>query len=225
MSAQKFTAQALVKDLGLISYEDGYREQERRHAAVLSGHIPAAILVLEHKPVLTLGKHADPSFILSSAEKLEREGVERVSTDRGGEVTAHMPGQIVMYPILPLTAMRLQPRAYVDVLLKAVIATLAKFGIQARCSSEFPGVWVGDKKICAVGVRIRERVSLHGIALNVNNSLDLFRAIVPCGIRHLGVTSMAQESGKEVDMSAVRHELLIQLGLGLGLELISDDVL
>lgn len=207
--------------LGTVSYEEGYRQQEFYHAQVLAAKLPGCILALEHTPVLTLGKHADPTLIYISEEERAAEGIDLVQTDRGGEVTAHMPGQLVVYPILPLVALRIPPRAYVNILLRAVIDTLKVWGIDSRCDPEHPGVWVGTEKICAIGVRIRERVSLHGIALNVNNSLHLFKRIVPCGIRNRGVTSMALELSAVVDMDALRDELVrrLQLGLGLGPDL------
>lgn len=208
-----------VKYLGTLSYHEGYAAQEFYHGQVVKKESEGCVLALEHRPVFTLGLHADPKLILIDAEQMLKDGIDCVKTDRGGEVTAHMPGQLVVYPILPLVALRIQPRAYVNILMRAVIDSLALWGIDSRCDAEYPGVWVGNNKICAVGVRIRERVSMHGIALNVNNSLQLFEQIVPCGIRERGVTSMARELGHVIDMSELRHELLRRLGLGLGLRL------
>jgi len=205
--------------LGTQSYARGYSIQEHYHEQVLKGALPGAILALEHSSVFTLGKHADPELILISSEKMLEDGIDCVRTDRGGEVTAHMPGQLVIYPILPLVELRIQPRVYVNKLMRAVIDTLSLWGIESRCDAEHPGVWVGANKICAVGVRIRERVSMHGIALNVNNSLQLFEQIIPCGIRDRGVTSMAMELGHVIDMKQLSYELLRQLGLGLGIQL------
>lgn len=212
-----------VKFLGIQSYTEGYATQEYYHGEVLKRALPGCILALEHSSVFTLGKHADPGLILISAEKMLEEGIDCVKTDRGGEVTAHMPGQLVIYPILPLVELRIQPRAYVNKLMRAVIDTLSLWGIESRCDSEHPGVWVGSNKICAVGVRIRERVSMHGIALNVNNSLQLFEQIIPCGIRDRGVTSMTMELGRVIDMKKLSYELLRRLGLGLGIQLDLQD--
>ena len=210
---------ALLKSFGTISYQEGYRLQEDFHQKVKSSELPAVFLVLEHTPVLTLGKHADMNFVLLDASEMSRRGIDCIRTDRGGEVTAHMPGQIVVYPILPVTTFGLGAREYVNALMQAVIKTLAKWGIKARCDAEFPGVWVGSNKICAVGVRIKERVSLHGIALNVNNSLELFKSIVPCGIQHLGVTSLAQELGHAVSDLDVRNELCQRLSEALSIDI------
>ncbi|MBC7658289.1 MAG: lipoyl(octanoyl) transferase LipB [Chitinophagaceae bacterium] len=222
MSVEKSHSESVkvkVIDLGTISYVRGYELQEHYHQKVRDGELAGVILMLEHNPVLTLGKHSDPSMILATDSELKESHVDRVNTDRGGEVTAHMPGQLVIYPILPLVKLGLQARAYVNALMQAVIETLAVWDIKARCDSQYPGVWVENRKICAVGVRIRERVSLHGIALNVNNSLDLFERIVPCGISHLGVTSMAKELGRTIVMEQLRVELLERLDRRLGVPL------
>jgi len=211
--------------LGTVSYQNGYEQQEFFHAQVVAETLPGCILTLEHTPVLTLGKHADPSLVFISEAERHTQGIDLVQTDRGGEVTAHMPGQLVVYPILPLVALRIQPRAYVNILVRAVIDTLAVWGIESRCDADHPGVWVGMNKICAIGVRIRERVSMHGIALNANNSLHLFERIVPCGIRDRGVTSMALELDRVIDMDALRNELVrrLQLGLGFGHDVQADS--
>jgi lipoyl(octanoyl) transferase len=205
--------------LGTVSYSDGYQAQELYHKKVLAEELSGCIISLEHRNVLTLGKHADPEMILIDAKTLEADGIECVRTDRGGEVTAHMPGQLVVYPILPLVKLQIQARFYVNALMRAVIETLKIYGIESRCDAEHPGVWVGSNKICAVGVRIRERVSMHGIALNVNNSLKLFEQIIPCGIRNRGVTSMAQELKRVIDIEVLRAELIARLGAQLGLRL------
>lgn len=217
--SEPLSRKAQVKNLGTMSYVDGQRLQEDYHRKVRDGEVPGVILILEHFPVFTLGKHADLGYVLLDENELSRLGIDCLRTDRGGEVTAHMPGQIVAYPILPVMFLGFGAREYVNALMQAVIKTLAKWGVKARCDAEFPGVWVGTNKICAVGVRIKERVSLHGIALNVNNSLELFESIVPCGIKHLGVTSLAQELGYQVSEVEVRAELCQRLAEALDLEL------
>lgn len=218
MSASTFES-VIAVPLGIRTYEEGLALQLRYHERVRSGELPGVILFLQHTPVLTLGKNADPSLILASEADLREQGVDRVATDRGGEVTAHMPGQLVIYPILPLQRMRLPVKSYVEGLQRAVIQTLKRWNLHAICDSAFPGVWIGSNKICAVGVRIRERVSMHGIALNVNNSLDLFTRIIPCGIRDRGVTSMAHELQGEVDMDEVLRALSHALSQALQVEL------
>jgi lipoate-protein ligase B len=192
-----------VFDCGLLPYGKALEIQHQLHNEVLEGQRFGAIMMLQHQPVLTLGKNADAGLLLAQPESLEAAGIEVVATDRGGEVTAHEPGQLVVYPVLPLHQLRLPPKRYVDRLLDTVIFTLQHFGIAGASDPDYPGVWIGRDKICAIGIRVKERVSLHGIALNVVNDLKLFHLIVPCGIRERGVTSMENLLGSRPDLSDV----------------------
>jgi lipoate-protein ligase B len=197
-----------LKRYPVLDYLAALEEQRRLHRLVQTGDSPGFLMLVQHPPTLTLGRHATADNLLWSRDQYEAQGVAVVETDRGGEVTAHMPGQTVMYPIIPLARHKLSPRPFVDKLMQAVIATLGAFAIEAHQDPEHPGVWVGADKICAVGVRIRSRVSMHGIALNVNNSLSLFEAIVPCGIHGRGVTSMSWLRGEPVDQRLVEQCLV-----------------
>lgn len=197
-----------LSSLGVVTYLEGWRLQQSLHSRVLAGESAAGMILLEHSPVITLGKHGDRSFVLKELDELKSLGVELVQSDRGGEATLHMPGQLVIYPILPLTKMRLAPKSYVEKLLKTVILTLDDFGIEASDDNLHPGVWVGRDKICAVGVRISARVSMHGIALNLANPLSLFQTIVPCGIRDRGVCSMQTILGEAPSRAAVEERFL-----------------
>lgn len=194
-------------DVGLMDYAECLKLQQKTHEECVrtcSGH---TVIYVEHPPVLTLGLNADAGFIVWSSEQLQKEGVQVVRTDRGGEVTAHMPGQLVVYPILHLTQLNLGPKKYVQLLEDVVLQTLKAFSIEGRRDEKFPGVWVGSNKICAVGIRIKDRVSMHGIALNICNDLSLFERIVPCGISSArGVTSMARHLGFAVEVGAVQRE-------------------
>jgi lipoate-protein ligase B len=136
--------------------------------------------------------------------------------DRGGEVTAHEPGQLVVYPILKLADHGLAPKSYVALLERAVIATLARFGVTATIDAERPGVWVGFNKICAVGVRVKERATLHGIALNVSNDLSTFREIVACGLQGRGVTTLGRVLRRDVTVPEIAEALLAELAPSLG---------
>lgn len=187
--------------------------QERVRAAVIDGSSPGEILLCEHDPVVTLGRSADPAHVLASNEALAAAGVTLLRASRGGDVTYHGPGQLVAYPIVEL---RRGVLAHVEAMANAVMAVLAELGIEGRWSRERPGVWVdaGDPtrgapqgpaqktadepaKICAFGVHVRRRVAIHGLALNVTDEplatdrLAGFSAIVPCGIAHANVTSIA----------------------------------
>ena len=195
-----------------ISYESALDRQKELHASVLEGRLDGAIMTLEHPPVLTLGKHASKEFLHLSPEELSRRGVDLVETERGGEVTAHMPGQLVVYPILPIKKLGIGPKKLVDeVLLGSVIKVLKDYGIIGRLDCDNPGVWVEDRKICAVGIRVSQRISTHGIALNVCNDLSLFNLIVPCGIKDRGVTSMAQELDQDVSIDSVKSDILLKI--------------
>jgi lipoate-protein ligase B len=207
------------RHLGQIAYNEALNLQHDVHAKVKSGELEAVILSLEHPKTLTLGKHATRDNLLLAPEQLESQGVVLCQTDRGGEVTAHNPGQLVIYPILPIASLGLSPRRYVDILCTSVIETLSQYGIESRQDEQFPGVWVGNQKICAIGVRISSRVSMHGLALNVNNALDLFTVIIPCGIRQRGVTSMQQVLSAPMDFQTVRETLVGSLAKNLGLKL------
>ncbi len=183
-----------ARHLGVMSYKDCLEVQHQTHRYVLEAPGRGVILTVEHPSVITLGKHANPANLLWSSEWLRAHSIDLCETDRGGEVTAHEPGQLVMYPILRLADFLLSPKRYVALLEEVVIALLADLGITSSVDSERPGVWVGGEKICALGVRIKDRVSMHGIALNILNSLDIFNLIVPCGLQGRGVTSIARQS-------------------------------
>jgi lipoyl(octanoyl) transferase len=174
--------------LGRVPYAQALRLQEHVWGQVAEGRAADTLLVLEHEPVITLGRSADPANVLATPEDLLQEGISVVRTSRGGDVTVHGPGQIVGYPIFHL---RRGVRAHVKAMAEGIIAVLGLLGIPAEWRESQPGVWVGADKICAVGVCVRRRVGSHGFALNVNNDLSAFQTIVPCGLRQAGVTSVA----------------------------------
>jgi lipoate-protein ligase B len=205
-----------------LDYDVAYEEQMKWHFKVCQQESSGVIIVVEHPRTITLGKHAQVNHILVDRETLAREGITLIQTDRGGEVTAHMPGQIVLYPILPLAKLGLSPKTYVDLLSRVVIATLAEFSIHGVYDPQYPGIWVGSEKICAIGIRIRSRVSLHGIALNVSNDLSLFGKIIPCGIHARGVTSMQRQAHQNLDRAQVEKVLLKNFSEILGRPVISN---
>jgi lipoyl(octanoyl) transferase len=178
--------------LGRVGYEEGLRLQEARVSAVQAGSAPDALYLLEHDPVLTLGRSAHRENIVASSTDLSRLGIQVFECGRGGDVTYHGPGQLVGYPILNLSPDRKDVWKYVRGLEEALIRSLAEYDIQASRFERLTGVWVGQEKIAAIGVRVSRWVTSHGFALNVTTNLDHFRTIVPCGIRSYGVTSMAR---------------------------------
>ncbi len=187
---------------GLTPYQDAWQLQQRVAERVRRGSDPVLIL-LEHPPTYTLGSRGKTTNLLRSESRLRALGADVVQSDRGGDVTFHGPGQVVGYPILDLRAMGLGPVAYVRGLEATLIEALPSYGIVAGRIPGRPGVWVGNAKIAAIGVRISGGVSTHGFALNVNTDLSYFAHIVPCGLSDASVTSMHQLTGERFDIEGV----------------------
>jgi lipoyl(octanoyl) transferase len=190
--------------LGRIAYGPCMELMERRVADRTAGKVPDALFLLEHEPVLTLGRRAKQEHVLASPELLRARGIELVESGRGGDVTYHGPGQIVGYPVLDLKPDRKDVRRFVGDLEETMIRVCARFGVQAGRVSGHTGTWVnGERKIGAIGVRISRWITSHGFALNVRSGLDPFSLIVPCGIRDKAVTNLADETGRAIDVTDV----------------------
>ena len=185
--------------LGRIRYGAAMKRMEARVKARRAGEVPDALFLLEHEPVLTLGRRAKRENILATPDRLQSLGVEVFETGRGGDVTYHGPGQIVGYPVLDLAPDRKDVRKYVAALEEVMIRVAATYGVEAGRVDGLIGAWVEEtRKIGAIGVRISRWITSHGFALNVSSSLDAFSLIVPCGIQDRGVTSLARENATEV---------------------------
>jgi len=203
-----------VLDLGLMPYRDAWAAQERAHKEVLEG-ADERLFLLEHPPVITFGRRAGlEKNLIASNEQLAKLGVEVVQSDRGGDITFHGPGQLVVYPIIRLNDHRLSVGGYVRMLQEAVIDALKKLGIDAHREESAIGVWVGEgvhaEKICAIGVRIRRGVSIHGLALNVTTDLKFFDLIVPCGICNRGVSSIQKFLGEQTPTIEHVKQVIVQ---------------
>ena len=229
---------AHVVRLGRAPYRAVWARQQELQDALIRAkratppvEVAHTVLVVEHDPVITLGKSADASNVVTPEVELRRLGVDLVPVDRGGDVTLHGPGQVVVYPILDLDRLATpegEPlrdlHRYLRELEEAVVRTCAEWGVEARRVAGRTGVWVGpdargpERKVCAMGVRCSRWVTMHGLALNVTTDLGLFDHIVPCGIEDRGVTSLAVESDRPVGPS-VTDRLLAHLGDRLGLAL------
>ena len=176
-------------DLGRLAYNTAFEVQRELVERRKRGDIPDQLLIVEHPHVITLGRNAHAENLLVSPEVLERAGIELHSTDRGGDVTYHGPGQIVGYPIVDLRHWKRDVGAYLRALEQVLIGALGEFGITAGRKPGATGAWVGDAKIAAIGVHISRWVTSHGFALNVDTDLNYFKYIVPCGLMQ-PVTSM-----------------------------------
>jgi lipoate-protein ligase B len=198
-----------------MEYLEAYDLQLSLVEKVHSGQEPNTLLLLEHPHVYTKGRLSKGSDVLLSEEDLAAKGVAVLETDRGGQVTYHGPGQLVVYPIVNLKDWG-GPVKYVRALEQVVIATLAEMGITANCESGNTGVWTGQGKIAAIGVKISRGIAFHGLALNVNTDLTYYQNIIPCGIADRPVTSMASILREPVDMELVRYGLVYQFGREFG---------
>lgn len=194
-------------DLGHMAYRPAWELQHVLVERRIARQIPDTLLLVEHDPVITLGRRADPANVLVSAETLRAVGVDLIAVERGGDVTYHGPGQLVGYPIVHLPALGLGASDLMHTLEDAIAATLRDYGLATLRREGVIGVWVGPNKIAALGVRIRRGVSFHGFALNVAPDMSHWSLIVPCGIRDGGVTSMAIELGSAPPMAEVRERI------------------
>lgn len=179
-----------VVDLGHRAYGPVLQLQEQTVEERKAGRIPDTLLLVEHDPVYTLGRNARDSNIVASRDELRRMGVEVVKIGRGGDVTYHGPGQLVGYPIINLKERGRSIVGYVDGLEQVILQVLKAYGVRGGTDRKNRGVWVGDSKIAAIGVRVARYVTMHGFSINVCPDLSYYRGIIPCGIRNKGVTSL-----------------------------------
>ena len=196
-----------VRDLGAaVDYAAATAIQAQCHADRRAGRIADTLLLLEHAPVFTLGRSAQPDHVRWSEAELRTAGIARVATTRGGDVTYHGPGQLVGYPILHLGQRGMGVLDYVTAIEETLIRALADVGLPgAGRDARNRGVWVGNDKIGAIGIRVAHQVTEHGFALNINTRLEHYDGIVPCGLADAGVTSLARALGHAVDMAGVKR--------------------
>lgn len=199
--------------LGRCQYGPVAQLQEDLRNRVRDGAASDTLLLLEHCPVVTLGRHAESSNVRLAPAELESRGIDLHRSSRGGDVTYHGPGQLVGYPVFRL---RRGVRAHVEAMATSVVALLQDHGVAAEWRADRPGVWVNANKICAFGVQVRRGVAIHGFALNVHTDLSGFATIVPCGLTDAGVTSIAQETGTSLDVEAVARSAIEIFGRHFG---------
>ena len=203
--------------LGRVPFPDGAALQQNLRVAIREQRAPETLLLLEHDAVITLGKSAHPDNVLQSATALAARGISLCRASRGGDVTFHGPGQLVGYPIVRLRA---GVRAHVEGMAAALQEVLAELGVVARYKQEAPGLWVdtpmGEAKICAFGVSVHHRITMHGFALNLDPDLDAFGLIVPCGLAGCKVTSVRALRGSAPTPSQLSMRVADALGARLG---------
>ena len=196
-----------VLDLGLIDYQKGLSLQQDLLKEIASGKRKSVLTFCEHNPVITLGRSAKKENVLKPDEQLRSLGVEVIHTNRGGDVTLHLPGQLVVYPVFDLRCLGRDIGLFLRNMEKAVIAMLKAYRIKALVKEGSTGVWVEQKKIASIGIAVRNWVSYHGLSLNVNCNLDLFSLIRPCG-QDIMMTSMARFlSPDDLNINEVKRRL------------------
>ncbi len=180
----------LIRVEGRADYAEMLRRQQETARAVEIGAAPGTVFLLEHAPTITLGRRANRANVLADAETLARAGVALVETDRGGDATYHGPGQLVVYPILNLTAWRPSVDWYLRGIEETVVRLLRHYGLTGERLPGYTGVWVRGAKVAAIGVSVRQWVSRHGLALNVAPNMEHWNLIIPCGIADKPITSL-----------------------------------
>lgn len=202
--------------LGRLAYDRALWRQLARRDEVLAGTAPDTVFTVEHEPVITLGRRAQPGDLLVDRDALAARGVAVVEVDRGGEVTYHGPGQLVVYAVVHCGQRGIGPSDLVRALAGAIASVVAELGVVATYDGTHPGLWVDGAKLAAVGMRISRGVSTHGAALNVATDLDAFRLIVPCGMPGARATSLAALTGTAPDLLALSERVVRRFSEALG---------
>ena len=214
----------IIHDLGLLEYEDALKYQLKLFDEIISNKIRNRrnktkiqtknhLVFVEHNSVYTLGKSGEINNLLINQKDLDNKKIKFYKTNRGGDITYHGPGQIVCYPILDLDNFFTDIHKYLRFLEETIILTLQNYGIKGNRSDNETGVWLDPnssdaRKICALGVKASRWVTMHGLALNVNNDLSFFNHIIPCGIKNKSITSISKECKKNIDMELVKEKII-----------------
>ena len=193
--------QFIVKDLGLCDYNEALLSQKNTRNQLIKNSGKNTLFLLEHNHTYTLGKNGNPNNILNK-------NCELFETDRGGDVTYHGPGQLVGYPIIDLKTMGLGIRSYVSNIEQVLIHVLYDYGINASIKPGLTGVWIEDRKIASIGIRVSRWITTHGFALNVNTDMNYFSNIISCGIENVYMTSMEKELGKKISMNDIKQSTI-----------------
>ncbi|MBE0571405.1 MAG: lipoyl(octanoyl) transferase LipB [Ignavibacteriaceae bacterium] len=195
-------------DLGFIDFKDSWDLQKEIFSKRVAGEVEDYLLLLEHPNTYTLGKTAHRENLKGSEDYLRENQISVYDIDRGGDITYHGPGQIVGYPIIDLNNWFKDTHKYLRALEEVIIKTCSEYGLNCDRNLKHTGVWIGDKKIAAIGIKVSRWITMHGFAFNVNTDLNLFNGIIPCGIQDKSVTSLSKELNSEISIQKVKDNLL-----------------
>jgi lipoyl(octanoyl) transferase len=195
-------------DLGFIDYKEAWDLQQEIHSKRVSGEVEDFLFLLEHQNTYTLGKTAHKENLIGSEEYLKTNRISVYDIDRGGDITYHGPGQIVGYPIIDLNNWYKDTHKYLRALEELIIKTCNDYYLSCERNAKHTGVWIGDRKIAAIGIKVSRWVTMHGFAFNINTDLKLFNGIIPCGIQDKSVTSLSKELNKAISIPEVKERIL-----------------
>jgi lipoyl(octanoyl) transferase len=195
-------------DLGFIDYKEAWDLQKEIHSKRISGEVEDFLFLLEHPNTYTLGKTAHKDNLKGSEDYLKENNISVYDIDRGGDITYHGPGQIVGYPIIDLNSWHKDTHKYLRALEEVIIRTCSEYNLNCERNPKHTGVWLADRKIAAIGIKVSRWITMHGFAFNINTDLNLFNGIIPCGIRDKAVTSLSNELNREIEVQEVKEKLL-----------------
>ena len=195
-------------DLGKISYQEAWDLQKSILELRTKNEIDDTFFLLEHPHTYTLGKIADRNNLIYTEHELKEKEITVFDIDRGGDITYHGPGQIVGYPIIDLKNWKRDTHLYLRNLEEVIIRTCADYGLKTERKEKYTGVWLEERKICAIGIKVSRWITMHGFAFNVNTDLNLFNGIIPCGIKEKEVTSLSKELNREIDLNEVKDIII-----------------
>ncbi|MGE5496431.1 MAG: lipoyl(octanoyl) transferase LipB [Syntrophothermus sp.] len=208
---KQFTSRELEYfDLGHIAYGKAWDLQKETFTLRKNGEINDTIYLLEHPHTYTMGKVTDKANLISSEEYLKKNNISVYEIDRGGDITYHGPGQIVGYPIIDLSAWKKDTHLYLRGLEEVIILVCREYGLDAGRIDKLTGVWIGHRKIAAIGIKVSSWITMHGFAFNIDPDLSLFSGIIPCGIKDKEVTSLCRETGYQIPVEEVKEILVIK---------------
>jgi lipoate-protein ligase B len=207
-----------VLDAGIVKYNEAFDIQSKLASKIIEKDYKGIILLLEHPPVITIGSNRSRDNLISTERKLRESGIELISTNRGGDITLHAPGQIICYPVLNLKYLKKDLTAFVYNLEQVILDTLEVYGIKGRRVKKHRGVFIGNSKIASIGLKVRKWVSIHGFSLNVDIDLSYFQHIIACGLKDFPQVSMSGLLEKNIAIDDVKEQIIISLESVFGIK-------